>query len=204
MNWQPWCSSGTQFAGVLQCLATTFQELTMYQTSLGLASAKSFDPVLLTEMALRSAEQFYCMNVSATGVLLQTQASAATALGLPDWSPVIAATTEQTRQVVSASTDQILQAAQQATEAITAFQRNASELVEEHSAKASEALQAGVEQLSSQARESVGRFNAAAENLTHQAADLTAEALESIPKPDLPLDPLAAAVHDALPDADDR
>jgi hypothetical protein len=146
-----------------------FKEPPMYQNPLNLASTKSFDPVVLTEVALRSAEQFYAMNVSATGVLLQTQASAATALGLPDWSSMIAATTEQTHQVLAASTDQLLQAAQQASEVMQAFQLSASDLVEEQSAKTAEAWQAGVSDL------------------------------ETLHKPDLPLSPLSDAVQNALP-----
>ena len=154
---------------------------------------------VITEMALRSAEQLCSMNMSATSVLLQTQASAASIFGLPDWSPLIAASTEQTRKLLSSGTDQVLQAAQHAREVVSELQRSTTELVESQTAKASEALQAGVEQLSTQARDTFSKAQDATAQFAEDSASAALSAMERMPKPDLPRDPVAEAVQNVLP-----
>src|SRR5437868_3487317 len=55
----------------------------------------------LTSLALRSIGQVYDMNLSAARVLLQTQARAASALGLPDWSGLFNSVDVRARHVFS-------------------------------------------------------------------------------------------------------
>ncbi|MFT3856900.1 MAG: hypothetical protein QM742_05185 [Aquabacterium sp.] len=170
----------------------------MYQTPLNLPP--SFNPAMLAEMALRGAEQLCCMNVSATSVILQTHASAATVLGLPDWSSLIAATSEQARQAVTTGTEQMVQAAQQAGEVFNALQRSTSEMVEEHSAKAAEALQAGVSDLASQSRKNLEALGEAGQALARRATQAGSDVLDAMPTPDMPMAPLSEAIQETLPE----
>lgn len=176
----------------------------MYQAPLDLpGSSGGFYPIQITEMALRGAEQFYEMNVSATRVLLQTQASTATAFGLPDWSPLIEATTEQARQMMSAGTEQILSAAQRANEVVTELQRTTSQLFETQktqNAEAAEALQRNMQELSSKTAENLANMGDAATAALKQATSAGKEELETVAHtPDMPLSPLSEAVQSALP-----
>ncbi|RYY90107.1 MAG: hypothetical protein EOO15_03880 [Chitinophagaceae bacterium] len=131
----------------------------MYQTNLNLPNGSNgLNPVRMTELALRSAEQLYDMNVSATRALLQTQVGTAKALGLPDWSSLFDMATNQTRQAWSAGSEQVLTAAQRTTEVATELQRSASQILEAQTAQtaqAAETLKQNMQELTSQAAQAL-------------------------------------------------
>lgn len=126
-----------------------------------------FHPVHLAEAALRSAEQVYDAHVSAARTLWQTQARAAAALGLPDWSSVLECTDERTRQVVSIATEQWLATAQQAHQAWADLSEQLVRTLEHQTAEAAETWQRGLQQWSSTARDGVNQWRDA----TRQATD---------------------------------
>lgn len=166
-------------------------------------------PSELTETAIRTAEQICQMNVAATSVMLQAQAQTACALGMPDWSSVIAAGSEQTRQVLSAGTEQLVQAAQQTEAVVGELQRNASQLMEDQASRTSQLIQDGMAELSQQTRDSLDRIedwraeaiDTATSGVTaiQDWGQLTADAMDHLPRPDLQLAPLPQAVQGVLP-----
>jgi hypothetical protein len=107
---------------------------------------------------LRSIGQVYDMNLSATRVLLQTQARAASALGLPDWSGLFGSVDERARHVFAAGAEQLVSTAQRANEVAVDLQREVGRVVETQTATVAETLKQGLEELGSQASEGLSQL----------------------------------------------
>jgi hypothetical protein len=131
----------------------TAKELVMPQENRSPEAGAGFQPVHLTAMALRSAGHLYDLNVSAARVLLQTQARAAAAFGLPDWSPLFDSSDERVRKVFATGAEQVLSTARRANEAVTELQRQVGRVIETQASQAAESWQRGLEQLGSHASE---------------------------------------------------
>lgn len=115
-------------------------------------------PVHLTALALRSLSQVYDMNLSAARVLLQTQARAASAVGLPDWSGWFQSADERARRVFSAGAEQILNTAQRASEAASELQREVGRVVDTQTATVAQTLQQGLQELGTQTSEGLSQL----------------------------------------------
>lgn len=171
----------------------------MYQTDLKLQGASgAFNPIQVTELALRGAEQLYDMNVSTARVFVQAQANTAAAFGVPDWSPLFDLATDQTRQILTAGTDQMLDAAQRASEVATELQRNAGQLLESQTAQAAQHLQRGMQEFNTQASENLSQLSRAAGDATQalrDGTDLVQHAAAQLAQPPMPLNPISEAAH---------
>jgi hypothetical protein len=110
-------------------------------------------PAQLTALALRSIGQVYDMNLSAARVLLQTQARAASAIGLPDWSGLFNTVDERARHVFSAGAEQLVNTTQRANEVAAELQREVGRVVETQTTTVAETLKQGLEELGAQANE---------------------------------------------------
>ena len=115
-------------------------------------------PVHLTALALKSIGQVYDMNLSAARVLLQTQARAASAVGLPDWSGLFNSVDERARHVFSAASEQLVNTAQRASEVAAELQREVGRVVETQTATVAQTLQQGFEELGSQASDGLNHL----------------------------------------------
>ncbi|MEW6703877.1 MAG: hypothetical protein AB1430_03390 [Pseudomonadota bacterium] len=122
------------------------------------SSEARYQPVHLTAMALRSAGHFYDLHASAARVLLQTQARAAAAFGLPDWSPLFDTADERARRVFATGAEQWLNTAQRANEAVSELQRQMGRVLETQTTQAAESWQRGIEELGSRANEGLGQL----------------------------------------------
>jgi len=96
------------------------------------------------------------MNLSA--VLLQTQARAASKVGLPHWSGLFNAVDERARRVFSTGAEQFVNTAQRAHDAAAELQREVGRLVETQTATVAQTLQQGFEELGSQASEGLNQL----------------------------------------------
>jgi ElaB/YqjD/DUF883 family membrane-anchored ribosome-binding protein len=126
-------------------------------------------PVHLTAIALRSAGQLYDMNVSATRLLLQTQARAAAAFGLPDWSPLFDNADERVRHVFSTGAEQVLNTAQRTNEAVSELQRHVGRVIETQASQAAESWQRGLEELGNRANDSLSQLCETARKTAEEA-----------------------------------
>lgn len=130
----------------------------MQQQSGSSNSQTRFHPVQLTEMALRSAGHLYDMNVSAARVWMQTQARAAAAFGLPDWSPLFDQADQRARNVFSNGAEQVLHTAQRANDAARELQRQVGRVIETQTTQAAETWQRGIEELTHHTAESLDQM----------------------------------------------
>lgn len=110
-------------------------------------------PAQLTALALRSIGQVYDMNLSAARVMLQTQARAASAIGLPDWSGLFNTVDERARHVFAAGAEQLVNTTQRANEVAAELQREVGRVVETQTTTVAETLKQGLEELGSQTSE---------------------------------------------------
>lgn len=115
-------------------------------------------PAHLTSLALRSIGQVYDMNLSAVRVMLQTQARAASALGLPDWSSLFTSMDDRARHVFSTGTEQLVNTAKRANEAAAELQREVGRVVETQATTVAETLKQGFEELGTQATEGLDQL----------------------------------------------
>lgn len=118
----------------------------------------NFQPVHLTAIALRSAGHLYDLNISAARTLLQTQARAAAAFGLPDWSPLFDSADERVRHVFATGAEQVLNTARRTNEAVSELQRQVGRVIETQTTQAAESWQRGLEELGSQASEGLNQL----------------------------------------------
>jgi len=135
-----------------------------------------FQPGHLAAIALRSASQVYDIHLSATRVLLQTQARAAAAFGLPDWSPLFDGASDRAREVFAHSAEQVINTAQKASEAAVELQRQVGRVIETQTAQAAESWQRGLEELGNQASEGLNQLCETARE-TAEEAQRTAQSL---------------------------
>jgi ElaB/YqjD/DUF883 family membrane-anchored ribosome-binding protein len=135
-----------------------------------------YQPGNIAAIALRSASQVYDINLSATRVLWQTQARAAAAFGLPDWSPLFDGASDRAREVFANSAEQVIQTAQKAGEAAVELQRQVGRVIETQAAQAAESWQRGLEELGNQASEGLNQLCETARE-TAEEAQRTAQTL---------------------------
>ena len=134
----------------------------------------------LTALALRSWGQLYDMNVSAARVLLQTQARAASAIGLPDWSGWFDSADQRARHVFAAGAEQLVNTAQRASEAATELQREVGRVVETQTATVAQTLQHGLEELGTQASEGLDQLLETARQQAQEAERAAQEVGEQL------------------------
>lgn len=115
-------------------------------------------PAHLATLAMRSLGQVYDMNMSAARVVMQTQARAASALGLPDWSGWFEAADDRARRVFSTGAEQLVSTAQRASEAATELQREVSRVVDIQTSTVAQTLQYGLHELGSQTSEGLSQL----------------------------------------------
>ena len=131
----------------------------MPQESRGAFDAQTpLQPVHLTAMAQRSAGQLSDLNVSAARLLLQTQARAASAFGLPDWSPLFDSADERVRHAFSAGAEQVLDTAQRTNEVVSELHRQVGRVIETQASQAAQSWQRGLEELGSHTSESLNQL----------------------------------------------
>jgi DNA anti-recombination protein RmuC len=129
-------------------------------------------PVQLTALALRGLGQVYDMNISATRVLLQTQARAASVLGWPDVSEIFNQVDDRARHVFASGAEQLMQAAQRANEAAVDLQRQVGRVVETQAVTIAENLQQGLEELGTQTSEGLRHLTETARQQADEAERL--------------------------------
>lgn len=137
-------------------------------------------PAHLATLALRSLGQVYDMNMSAARVLMQTQARAASALGLPDWSGWFEAADDRARRVFSTGAEQLVSTAQRATEAATELQREVSRVVDIQTSTVAQTLQYGLHELGSQTSEGLSQLVDTAREQAEEAERAASEMGEQI------------------------
>ena len=115
-------------------------------------------PAHLTELTLRGIGQVYDMNLSAARVLLQTQARAASAFGLPDMSGLFNSVDERARHVFSTGAEEFVNTAKRANEVASELQREVGRVVETQTATMAETFKQGLQQLGSQTNEGLNQL----------------------------------------------
>lgn len=127
-------------------------------------------------VAMRGVGQLYDMQMAATRIMLQTQASAASAFGWPDFSGLFRIADDRAKRVFSAGTEQILHLAEQANEATSEVQRQLGRVLEFHAVNAAENWQHGLEELGTQAEESLEELK----EIARQQAEETMRAAQAL------------------------
>lgn len=115
-------------------------------------------PVHLTEIALRGLGQVYDIQLSAARVMLQTQARAASAIGLPDWSGIFNSMDERARSVFASSAEQLVNTARRANDAAVELQKEFGRVVETQAATVADTLQQGLEELGNQTEDGLNQL----------------------------------------------
>ena len=115
------------------------------------------------------------MNMSATRVWMQTQARAASALGLPDWSGLFEAADDRARRVFSTGAEQMVSTAQRAAEAATELQREVSRVVDIQTSTVAQTLQYGLQELGSQTSEGLNQLVETAREQAEEAQRTASE-----------------------------
>lgn len=141
----------------------------MPQENRGASDAQSQQPANFAAIALRSAGHLYDLNVSAARVLLQTQARAAAAFGLPDLSPLFDNADERVRNVFATGAEQVLSTAQRTTETVSELQRQVGRVLETQTSQAAESWQRGLQELGSQASEGLNQLCETARKTAEEA-----------------------------------
>lgn len=124
-------------------------------------SSATFHPTQLAALALRTTGQLMDMHLAAARLMLQTQARAAAAFGLPDWSDWWASANERTRRLFDIGSDQFLATAQRASDAAGEMQREMGRLFDTQGAQAAEQWQQGLQQWGTQAQQGVDQLREA-------------------------------------------
>lgn len=127
-------------------------------------------------IAMRGLGRIYDIQVAATRLMLQTQSSAASAFGWPDYSGLFRIADERTRRIFSAGTEQFLSLAEQANETTSEVQRQVGRMLESQAITEAENWQRGLEELGVQAEESLDEFK----ELALQQVEETIRAAESV------------------------
>lgn len=139
----------------------------------GRAQAATFN---VAAIATRGIGQLYDMQIAAARMMLQTQARAATAFGLPDYSDLFRVADDRAKHVFSSSTEHLLNVAQQAREAITEVQHHVGRLVECNTVTVSETWQQELDEFSNQAEQGLTQLK----ELARQEAEEAVKASEMI------------------------
>lgn len=137
-------------------------------TSFPQSQGRQNAPVHLTEIALRGLGQVYDIQLSAARVLLQTQARAASAIGLPDWSGLFHSVDDRARSVFASSAEQLMNTARRANDAAVELQKEFGRVVETQAATVADTLQQGFEEMGNQTEEGLNQL---VENTRQQAGE---------------------------------
>ena len=129
----------------------------------------------MTAIAARGMGQLYDMQMAATRMLLQTQARAAAAFGIPDYSDLFRVGDDRARRVFATGTEHLFDATQRASDTIRQIQHHMGRLVESNAMNVSESWRHGLEEFATQAEESLQQL----QELTRQQADEALRAAES-------------------------
>lgn len=131
--------------------------------------------VNISAIAMRGFGQFYDLQAAAARMILQSQARAASAFGLPDYSHLFRFTDERTKRAFSSTTEQLLSTAEQTKGTLQDVQREVGKLMEFQAVTAAENWQQGLQELSAQAEEHMNQLK----EITRQQAEQARQAAES-------------------------
>jgi hypothetical protein len=137
-------------------------------------------PARMTALGLRTLGQLYEMNLSLARVMLRTQARAASAIGLPDWSGWFDAADERARQVFTDGADQLVNTAQKATEAASQLQREVGRVVETQAVSVAQTVQQGLEEIATQTNEGLNQLVETTRQQADEAERLSASLAEEV------------------------
>jgi Fe2+ transport system protein B len=115
------------------------------------------------------------MNMSAARVWMQTQARAASAMGMPDCSGWFEAADDRARRVFSEGAEQLVNTAQRASEAATELQREVSRVVDIQTSTLAQTLQYGLQELGSQTSEGLSQLVETAREQAEEAERTASE-----------------------------
>lgn len=141
-------------------------------------------PMPLTDVALRGARYVADMQMSATRVLLRTQARTAAALGWPDWSGLFENAEGPSLGPLTSTSEQMLQTAQRTMETAAELQREVGRIVTTQTTVAADNWRRGIEEFGSQAQDGLNELLVTArrtaeetERATHAMGQAAQEAL---------------------------
>lgn len=120
-------------------------------------------------IAFRGIGRLCDMQMAATRLMLQTQASAACALGMPDYSGLFRIADDRAKRVFSSGAEQLLQLAERTNETTSEIQREMGRLLEVQTVNEAENWQRGLEELGAQAEESLEEFKEMARQQAEEA-----------------------------------
>lgn len=124
-----------------------------HETLTGARGQHHSGPIPLTDVALRGARYVTDMQMSATRVLLRTQARTAAAFGWPDWSGLFENAEGASLVPLSSTSEQMLQTAQRTMETAAELQREVSRIVTTQTSVAADNWRRGIEEFGNQAQE---------------------------------------------------
>lgn len=137
----------------------------------------SFSPTVnISAIAMRGFGQFYDLQASAARMILQSQARAASAFGLPDYSHLFQFSDERTKRAFSSTREQLLNTAQQTKGTLQEVQREVGKLIEIQAVSVAENWQQSLQELSAQAEEHMNQLK----ELARQQAEQAKQATESL------------------------
>lgn len=135
----------------------------------GPGNGSSSSPAInISAIAMRGFGQFYDLQAAAARMVLQSQARAATAFGLPDYSHLFQVGDDRTKRAFSTTTEQLLNTAEQTKETIQEVQREVGRLMEFQAVSATENWQQALQELGSQAEENLNQLREFARQQTEQ------------------------------------
>lgn len=128
------------------------------------------DPQHMAAAMMHGASQMFDMQVTAMRALLKTQASAAAALGFPDYSGVFDGngTEQQIRQAIAGGAEQWLRTGQQVREAFNDMRLQFVQLAQSQAANAAQTWQQGMQELSSQTEDAMQQLRQATQQQGEQ------------------------------------
>lgn len=142
----------------------------------GLEQQRNATAYSLSIIAMRGFSQLYDMQAAAARLMLQAQARAATAFGLPDYSDLFRVADDRARRVFSSSTEQFLETAEQTNQTLREVQREMGRLVEYQTVNAAENFQQGLQELEAQAEENLTQLR----EFAHQQAEQAMQAADTL------------------------
>lgn len=123
----------------------------------------------IPSIAFRGMGRLYDMQVAATRLMLQTQASAASALGFPDCSGLFRIADDRAKRVFSTGTEELLHLAERTNETTSEIQREVGRLLEVQAVNEAENWQRGLQELRTQAEQSLEEFKELARTQAEEA-----------------------------------
>jgi len=130
----------------------------------------------MTAIAARGMGQVYDMQLAATRMLFQTQARAAAAFGIPDYSDLFRVGDDRAKRVFASGTEQLFSATQRASDTMRQIQHHIGRLIESNTVTVSESWRHGLEEFATQAEEGLEQL----QELARQQADEALRAAESL------------------------